>query len=312
MRRIFTLLMVLSLCILTACGSRSNEPSGAETSSACVSAFSRFSAPNNRTNFTEFETQLFFSYVVVKDLREKTVTAEDGTVLAVYRYELPTLQVQDEEGKDLSDSSDPDVQKALKVAATFNNRMAELVSKSDFKDLIAMAKEDYSWYQESEASYFTQYTDEMTYSVYQTNQFISLLLNFYWYTGGAHPNFGIISYNFDLKNGTFFDPMSFTDDPLTMTEVVTEHLVKQAEERAKKYGIEPEEFFFEGYKDNLGKWEEYTVCFSEDGCHVIFAPYDIASYAAGPQNFTITTDFLEPYLNDYGRTMLGLSEETEG
>lgn len=320
MRRIFTLLMVLSLCVLTACGSQPDRPDVAVSYSAqsdeserstgfYASASPKFSAPNHKA---KFEIEPPFSYGVVDDLHEKTVTAEDGTVLASYRYQIPTLQVQDEDGQDLSDNSDPDVQKALKVATAFNTGTAELLSKSDFDGLIEMAKEDYSWQQETEEGFFSQYTDEMTYSIYQTDRFISVLANFYWYTGGAHGNSGTTSYNFDLENGTFFDPMAFTDDPQAMTKAVTAKLIELARERAADGDAKPEEYFWPDYADILSEWESRTVYFTEDGYHVIFASYDIACYAAGAQEFTITTDFLKPYLNDYGRAILGLPAETEG
>ena len=41
---------------------------------------------------------------------------------------------------------------------------------------------------------------------------------------------------------------------------------------------------------------------------VIFSPYEMACYAAGPQKFALNMDFLEPYLGDYGRTLLGVNE----
>ena len=50
----------------------------------------------------------------------------------------------------------------------------------------------------------------------------------------------------------------------------------------------------------------YAVSFDEKGMTVVFSPYELACYAAGPQVFHLSLDFLEPYLSDYGRALLGI------
>ena len=38
----------------------------------------------------------------------------------------------------------------------------------------------------------------------------------------------------------------------------------------------------------------------------VFSPYELAPYAAGPQTFRFSYDWLAPYISEHGRTILGL------
>ena len=42
---------------------------------------------------------------------------------------------------------------------------------------------------------------------------------------------------------------------------------------------------------------------------VIFSSYELAPYAAGPQIFRVSYEWLEPYLSAHGRALLGLETE---
>ena len=42
--------------------------------------------------------------------------------------------------------------------------------------------------------------------------------------------------------------------------------------------------------------------------NVVFSAYELAPYAAGPQEFHVPYELLEPYLNDTGRLLLSLSD----
>ena len=76
------------------------------------------------------------------------------------------------------------------------------------------------------------YTDDLRCTVYQSDHLISVSGVYYTYTGGAHPNSILMSWNFDLDSGTFFDP-NFLEEDGKLKEAVAEELVRQAEEAAK-------------------------------------------------------------------------------
>ena len=63
---------------------------------------------------------------------------------------------------------------------------------------------------------------------------------------------------------------------------------------------------FDGYEEVIPEWMSRTVFFGEQDMKVVFGVYDIAPYSAGDVAFTIPYELIEPYLNDYGRTLLGL------
>lgn len=50
------------------------------------------------------------------------------------------------------------------------------------------------------------------------------------------------------------------------------------------------------------------MSFDEEGMTVTFAPYEIACYAAGTQEFRLDRDFLGQYLSAEGLRLLGYEE----
>ena len=94
-----------------------------------------------------------------------------------------------------------------------------------------------------------------------------------------------------------------------MCRAVADEILRKidAEDLAAQFG------YWDEYADYVDDWmEDHCVYFlpAEEGggMEVYFAAYELASYAAGEQVFTIDTDVYAPYLNDYGRMLLGLSE----
>lgn len=233
---------------------------------------------------------------------EETVLAEDGAVLAECSYELPVLTVRLEDGQVLESAALEAQTRALAAAETFNTRFAQW--KTNPKTLADAAKEDQAFRDESGLDPVA-YTDDLRCTVYQSDHLISVSGVYYTYTGGAHPNSILMSWNFDLDSGTFFDP-NFLEEDGKLKEAVAEELVRQAEEAALENGLAPEEFFWEDYADILADWSSYAVSFDQEGMTVGFSPYELACYAAGPQVFRLTYDQLRPHLGPHGRTLLGL------
>lgn len=239
---------------------------------------------------------------------EETVRAEDGAVLAECSYELPALAVRLEDGQVLESAASEEQARALAAAETFNARFAQW--KTNPKTLAEAAKEDQAFRNESGLDPVA-YTDDLSCAVYQSESLISVSGVYYTYTGGAHPNSILMSWNFDLDSGTFFDPSLLEEDG-KLKEAVTEELIRQAEEAALENGLAPEEFFWEDYADILADWSSYAVSFDQEGMTVGFSPYELACYAAGPQVFRLTYDQLRPHLGPHGRTLLGLDNGGPG
>ena len=88
-----------------------------------------------------------------------------------------------------------------------------------------------------------------------------------------------------------------------------EELIRQADERAVEYGVEPQSFYWEDYRDILANWSSYAVFFDKRGMVIAFSPYELASYAAGTQSFRFSYDWLLPHLSEHGRQVLELESE---
>ena len=97
-------------------------------------------------------------------------------------------------------------------------------------------------------------------------------------------------------------------DGTALQDHVTEELTRQARCRASEEDMVPEEMFWEDYESIIADWSSYAVSFDESGMTVAFSPYELAAYAAGAQEFTLTYEELAPHLNQRGQQVLGLAE----
>lgn len=229
-------------------------------------------------------------YTVELESFEDSIRDEDGTVLANCSYQVPLLTAQG--GGD----------QAEHVCDAFNEPFREWSGGSE--SLADGAKRDRAFYQENGLDFFP-YTDQLRCEVYQTERLISVTGSYVTYTGGAHPNTILLSWNFDLENGAFFDAATLDDDAGFHAAVV-QALRQQAADRARENGLSPREFFWEDYQDTLENWSSYAVSFDSEGMTVGFSPYELAAYAAGPQVFQIPYAELAGHLGEQGRALLGL------
>ncbi|MBN1620345.1 DUF3298 and DUF4163 domain-containing protein [candidate division WOR-3 bacterium] len=123
----------------------------------------------------------------------------------------------------------------------------------------------------------------------------SLSLNFYEFTGGAHPNSWTQFLNFDLETGK----------PLRLEEIFTRSEIKELNERAEKifretYDIDPETSLDEaGYWFDNDKFSLNTNFLVQKKSLVfIFNPYEIAPYVAGPSEVEIPYSQIEDLIGE--------------
>lgn len=236
---------------------------------------------------------------------EETVRDEDGTELAVCSYDLPVLRVLTVEGNPVETAATEEQSRALAAAETFNARFDQW--KSNPKTLAESAKEDRAFRNESGLE-SVAYTDDLRCAVYQTERLISVSGTYSTYTGGAHPNHILMSWNFDLETGEFFEP-EILDEGGDLREYVQLVLLSQSMDLAAENGASSTTgLYWENYEDILADWPSYAVSFDAEGMTVGFSPYELAAYAAGPQVFHLGYDQLLPHLGQHGRALLGLEE----
>nr|WP_326175386.1 DUF3298 domain-containing protein [uncultured Oscillibacter sp.] len=248
------------------------------------------------------------AFSVEMETYEETVRDEDGAALAECSYELPVLTARLADGSVLETVATAGQERALAVAETFNGRFAQW--KTNPRTLAESAREDRAFRNESGLEPVA-YTDNLSCTVYQTETLVSVSGNYSTYTGGAHPNSILMSWNFDLDAGEFFEP-EILDEGGDFREYVHLALVKQARETAAAAGMTPKDFYWEDYEDTLAEWSSYAVSFDETGMTVGFSPYELAAYAAGPQVFHLAYETLLPHLGQHGRALLGLEDGGQG
>lgn len=240
---------------------------------------------------------------------EDIIRDEDGVVLAECAYVLPVMRVLLKDGSSLEEAASPEQEQALAAAETFNSYFPRSDWEASAQALAEDAKEDRVFREEAGLDPVA-FTEELSCSVYRTGRLISVSGLYSTYTGGAHPNSILMSWNFDLDTGEFFEP-EILDESGDFRDFVQRELILQAREAAAEAGTAPEELYWEDYENTLAEWTSYTVSFDAEGMTVGFSPYELGSYALGAQVFRLPYETLRPYLGRHGRTLLGLEDGAE-
>ena len=226
---------------------------------------------------------------------------DQGDLMVACSYQIPVLNVLDKNGLPLTEAHTPEEARALQTAAAFN---AQFDQWRDGSPMLDELWEDAETFEET-FQFTATMTDELICSVYQSDHFISVSGNYYGYSGGAHGNTILLSWNFDLETGSFFDSQ-LLENGTDLQKAVCQELEAQAEAKAAEAGLPPEEYFWADYADILAEWSSYAVSFDKSGMTVGFSPYELACYAAGPQVFHLSYDSLRPHLGREARLFLGL------
>lgn len=232
--------------------------------------------------------------------------AEDGTTLASYTFQLPVLTAVREDGTPITDARSEAEEQALAAVAVFNEKFGKWAAAEEFPEFVTSAEEDLALRREWDAQWMP-YELTLDCTAYQTDRIISVAGLYYSYTGGAHPNTWQLGWNFDLEEGGFFGPEVLADGT-ELQEAVSGEIIRQAQLPLEDGSI-PAEWYWEDYEAIIANWASYTVSFDEEGMVVIFSPYELAPYAAGPQTFRLSYRWLEPHLSIHGRALLGLESE---
>lgn len=151
---------------------------------------------------------------------------------------------------------------------------------SKFDSEYKLFKEGFS---ESAMVWDASFDGEVT---YQSSELISIAINSYVNSGGAHGNSNVTFYNFD-SSGKVLNLDGFIEDKQGLTSVVKTYFEQETK------GSDINYFFGEDFHlpANIG--------FNDEGVIFFYNVYEIASYADGITEFTIPFEELEPYLKLY-------------
>lgn len=289
-------MFLLILCLLTACAAVPTGDSAAEENTP---------PPSAAEPTAEGPCYCTVDMVTWEDSAQDG----DGTVLAKYRFCLPELTARRPDGTAIREAGTEEEERILTAAEIFNGQFAPWTQGTEFQELTEMAREERAWREEAQIDWVSEFSMELDCQVYQTDRLVSVAGNYYSYTGGAHPNTVLMAWNFDLENGEFFAPELLAEDGKAFSLAVQEEIVCQLRLAAESNGMAAEEMFWANYEEIAAGWSSYAVSFDESGMTVAFSPYELAAYAAGPQEFHLDNAFLTLWLSDYGRAVLGLAEE---
>ena len=289
MRRI-GLAVLLALCCLLCAACASGETK----SLAMADGFTKEAAVNTQ--------QPVASYSFETKSVEKEYRAEDGTLVAAAHYALPVLTASNAAGNKLETETI--------TVRRVNSYFADWLSSQEawFSELGASAEGLYGqlagepnnpW---NEEGYY--YIDEMTPSFWSNGRLACVELQCYSFTGGVHGYTTRTAAAFDLSDGRSVAVSDLSRDWSGLQQAVTRELLRQAGELVRENG---EGMLFDDYETTVADWSSRTVLFDDSGMTVVFGVYDIAPYAAGEQTFAVSYDLIAPYLNDYGKALIGLT-----
>lgn len=232
---------------------------------------------------------------------ERNVCAEDGRLLVQASYARPEL-VEDGDGEVVTTNE------AVAVALNryFEDWMTQQLQFLD--DVAEMAQEHYGLSDGEDERWGTEgysYTDIVKTDYWRGGLLLCFRMEYSTYSGGAHPNSWREAVSFDLATGRTVTVPDMTDDLEGLKAAVTDKLLLAITQTDTwtEYGADG---FFPDYAGTVAEWMDKTLLFGDEGITVVFNAYDIASYAAGEQAFLLPYSFLQPYLNDYAVTLLGL------
>ena len=245
------------------------------------------------------------SYTVERTTGEDASQAQDGSPLVSYHYVLPELRALRADGTRIETARTARERDALAVTEAFNAKFASWAAAKDFEGLTQEAEADLAWRQTNNMEWNNGYVLDLDCSVYQTERMVSVSGVYYSHMdGAAHPNTWLLSWNFDLESGSYFEPDLLAENT-ELQSAVTEEIIRQANEPLED-GTVPAASYWEDYRDIAANWGTAAVSFDSAGMVVSYSPYELAPYVFGTQTFRFPYDFLKPYLSAHGQELLGL------
>ena len=114
---------------------------------------------------------------------------------------------------------------------------------------------------------------------YNQAPFLSIVTSNYKYTGGAHGNTIVESFNYHIENGK----------RIYLTDIlVDEEQIKSVQNFVWEYAIErPEIFYPDLKKEDVLLTKDTAFYFNDTGITLLFQQYEIAPYASGNQEIVV-------------------------
>ncbi|MFK7970005.1 MAG: DUF3298 and DUF4163 domain-containing protein [Bacteroidia bacterium] len=118
--------------------------------------------------------------------------------------------------------------------------------------------------------------------LYQDSQYVCIEMQFYTYTGGAHPNSFTSLLTFNSKTGEEVNVLATVADTVAL-KVKVQEAFRLARKLPKDAVLQEEGFFWGGkfaFPANIG--------ITAEGLYFVYNPYEVAPYALGSTGFVVT------------------------
>lgn len=176
----------------------------------------------------------------------------------------------------------PDLNKRISNTVNSNWKNFKSYSKSEWDEIVALNNRG--------SAKLPSFEYLVTYEVTGNKDIISVLLNTYIFSGGAHGNTNLVTFTYDTKTGKFINILDATSMSYNEISSVTRNtLYKKLIDNNKKMAPAEEDSLREmintGAFPQAGNFELFTV----DGSKVFawFEPYSVAPYSYGIQKIQV-------------------------
>ena len=119
-------------------------------------------------------------------------------------------------------------------------------------------------------------------TVHASSKTLTVKVDTYAYTGGAHPNSNLSFYTFDRETGAMLTLADMISDTTALLDLV-EKTFRQQQKLPPKANLEEQGYFLRDGHFFLPA----NVGLSRDGLVFYYNPYEIAAYAVGPIQVTV-------------------------
>ncbi|MEP7338995.1 MAG: DUF3298 and DUF4163 domain-containing protein [Acidobacteriota bacterium] len=190
-------------------------------------------------------------------------------------------------GPQLAGSSDANAEK-------FNTTISEMIAKQ-VKGFKNDNKESLKEAAESADADRPGNSLDISYTVAHADKnLISLHFSNYSYTGGAHGNTASVTYNYDLNRGVMLKLADLFPPNSNYLKIISDYCLAALKKR--DLGDDEQIRGGAGPKaDNYGSWN-----ITPDGLQITFDAYQVAAYAAGPQEVVVPYSVLKPIIKPDG------------
>lgn len=249
-------------------------------------------------------TEDTWSYLLTTEVRSLEHYDEDGRLLVSGRYEVPVMKVFHADGTPYTEQTEL-MAPAMQVARQVNDCFAQRIKawQINFAEICTLAELDS---RENNGNWGKQgyyYTDAVQAVFWNNSHLACVTLRSDSFTGGANHIRSRHALIFDMRTGKEITINDMVDDYAGLRDAVALEILGQiADGKYVKYYNGA--LLFDDYEETIPEWMTRSVFFGPQSMTVVFGMYDIADYDAGEPAFMIPYTLIEPYLNQYGKTVL--------